>query len=502
VLAMFSREGFPEFMQYGYGMPYLSDRPVGEDAYYMLTVAWNMAEKGGILYNLNKPTTGIQPLATFLYAGIAYVVQFSGGDRWSFVRAVIIVNVLLITVFARQIGNIARALMVRREAQDLASALGVVTTLSSMWVFRAFTYGLETGVYLVLIASIVLLTLRQDRRLDPVKLGLLAGVTGLARIDFGLIFGLYLLWLIKDRRLRLREAIGAGLIALLITMPWFLWVHSQTGNWMPSSGAAQSGWINSIDAPLRVEWMATALLWDVTPWVSSWDVDMRFAWAAIVLVAFLGVTLPAVHASLKGSTDPPNRWSARQLAAWSVCIAALVPAYLVAFWAWYFYGRYTAPLVVVAIPAVAVLATLAGRRLKGLPPAMLALSPAFFIVLACLQLHSGRMILDLPINAGFVRNQLDNKLRVGSSQSGTVGFFNQNVINLDGKIDPQAQYSLSHGGIRTYIDTQRIDVLLDSPAVYQTFLFAGYTGEEWQLCDRQPHAKSRCYERKPARPTR
>src|ERR1700682_3830059 len=86
VLAMSSREGFPESMDYGYGMPYLSDRPVGEDAYYMLTVAWNMAEKGRIVYNLDKPTTGIQPLATFLYAGVAYVVQFWGGDRWLFVR--------------------------------------------------------------------------------------------------------------------------------------------------------------------------------------------------------------------------------------------------------------------------------------------------------------------------------------------------------------------------------------------------------------------------------
>ena len=80
VLAVFSREGFPETTEYGYGMPYLSDRPVGEDAYYMLTVAWNIAEKHQLVYNLDKPTTGIQPLATVFYAGIAHIVQFTGGD--------------------------------------------------------------------------------------------------------------------------------------------------------------------------------------------------------------------------------------------------------------------------------------------------------------------------------------------------------------------------------------------------------------------------------------
>ena len=96
LLSAFSREGFPESMNYGFGMPYLSDRPVGEDGYYMLTVAWNMAETGHIAYNQGKPTTGIQPLATFLYAGIASAVQRSGGNKWLFVRWVIMANVILI----------------------------------------------------------------------------------------------------------------------------------------------------------------------------------------------------------------------------------------------------------------------------------------------------------------------------------------------------------------------------------------------------------------------
>src|SRR4030095_14567085 len=63
VLAVFSREGFPESMDYGHGMPYLSDRPVGEDAYYMLTVAWNSAEEGRSVYHLDKPHTWIQTRA-------------------------------------------------------------------------------------------------------------------------------------------------------------------------------------------------------------------------------------------------------------------------------------------------------------------------------------------------------------------------------------------------------------------------------------------------------
>ncbi len=124
-LATFSHEGFPSSTGYGYGMPYLSDRPVGEDAYYMLTVAWNLAEKGRLVYNRDKTTTGIQPLATLIDGAIAYVVQSMGGDRWFLIRAIIVVNVLLLVVFAHQIGHIARALVLDGEVKDVAYALGV-----------------------------------------------------------------------------------------------------------------------------------------------------------------------------------------------------------------------------------------------------------------------------------------------------------------------------------------------------------------------------------------
>ena len=40
-LAIGSRDGFPRNMQDGHLFPYLADKPVGEDGYYMLTVAWN-----------------------------------------------------------------------------------------------------------------------------------------------------------------------------------------------------------------------------------------------------------------------------------------------------------------------------------------------------------------------------------------------------------------------------------------------------------------------------
>ena len=38
-------------------MPYVSDKIIGEDGYYMLTVAWNLAQGHGISYNFGEQTT-------------------------------------------------------------------------------------------------------------------------------------------------------------------------------------------------------------------------------------------------------------------------------------------------------------------------------------------------------------------------------------------------------------------------------------------------------------
>ena len=107
-----------------------------------------------------------------------------------------------------------------------------------------------------------------------------------------------------------------------------------------------------------------------------------------------------------------------------------------------------------------------------------------------------------PVRLGFV-HRLNGAPIVGAAQSGTVGFFNPNVINLDGKIDSDAGYSIYHDGIRQCIDREHIEVLVDWPDIFRTFLFAGLDEESsslWKLCDEQPTGVSRCYVRAPLRP--
>ena len=72
ILALFSVAGFPDSLQGGF-FPFLTDKPLNEDGFYMIKVAWNIANNNGISYYNGEPTTGIQPLITFFYSLICWV---------------------------------------------------------------------------------------------------------------------------------------------------------------------------------------------------------------------------------------------------------------------------------------------------------------------------------------------------------------------------------------------------------------------------------------------
>ncbi|MCX5896491.1 MAG: hypothetical protein NTZ51_11780, partial [Proteobacteria bacterium] len=160
-LTVFSHSGFPQAMYTNTFMPYLSDKPVGEDGFYMLTVAWNLAAKHKIVYNLNKLTTGIQPLSTFIYAALAWIVQFFNGDKWVFIRLVITFNVVSLLLFAHVLGIIAKTLIPNNKSEKYqAYVLTFTIAIFNFSLFCTFGYGLETGIYLIFIAICLLYTLR------------------------------------------------------------------------------------------------------------------------------------------------------------------------------------------------------------------------------------------------------------------------------------------------------------------------------------------------------
>ena len=137
-IALWSLRGFPIEIQTSFLMPFLSDKPLGEDGYYMLTVAWNIASGNGIAIRPGQVTTGIQPLATFIYAIFAWLVIAFEGDKFDFVRTIILFGGLNQILFALIMGLVCAAI-VGHENKMRAKSVGIIFVIigTSFYLFRS-----------------------------------------------------------------------------------------------------------------------------------------------------------------------------------------------------------------------------------------------------------------------------------------------------------------------------------------------------------------------------
>lgn len=257
LLAGKSEAGFPVSHTTHTRWPWLGDKPVGEDGFYMLTVADNLAVTHHLVYNYDMPATGIQPLATLLFAGIAVVVHRLGGDRWTLIRAIIVFGSILLVVFSWMMAFLAASLAPESRRQ-LVFGLAFFLVLFDFTAFRLFTFGLETGVYLCSLAVCMLIWRRlvatpRARWRDILLFGFAAGIAGLSRIDFGLLFVVLLSFLLIKRIAGLLQVLTAGLIALVMVSPWFVFVHKVSGDWLPSSGRQRA---SSLLCPTPIAYQA------------------------------------------------------------------------------------------------------------------------------------------------------------------------------------------------------------------------------------------------------
>jgi hypothetical protein len=462
--------------------PLLCDKPVGEDGYYMLTVAENLATTHHLVYNYGMPATGIQPLATFAYAALAFVVNACGGDRWTLVRAVILFGALLCVLFAWLIARFA-ALLATEEHRQLVFTLAFFLALFDFSVFRTFIFGLETGVYLCCVAVCMALWHRifaadAPRWRDILRLGVAAGVAGLARIDFGLLFALLLLYLVLRRRASVAQIAVCGAIALTIVSPWFLFVHRVTGGWMPTSGSAESDltW----HAANRFDPWARALMAHLVPWSyagSASPTTLGLALCGLFLLAILIYRAPTFRAALATPILHDT------FLPWAVAIFALTLVYAGFFLSTFFYVRYFSPLLVVTLPMLALLfaeKAFVQRRLSIILAALVFL----FAALDFTSLHRGR-----PGNPHFPAAAYVNanfpSARVGAFQSGVIGYFNPNVENLDGKLNAGALNAARTHTLDRFVDREQINVLIDWPS-YLNELPPQYLAAQWQPCPLAP----------------
>lgn len=493
LLACFSIAGYSLTMNTHHFWPFLGDKPIGEDGYYMISVAQNLATSGHLTYTYGMTATGVQPMATFFFAGIAWLNGHLGGDTWTLLRAIILQGVVLHIVFAWLIAAVA-ARLAPQQWKNPVFVLACSIALFDYALFRLFTYGLETGVYLLFLGCCMWTWTRiaEQPRTEwvyVVVFGVEAGLAGEARIDFGLIFVVLLVYALLSRRFSFLQAGVCGLLALLIVSPWFIFVHRVSGSWIPSSGHAESSLIGS-DASTRLRAMADAVAEHVAPWTFSTGhlSTLVFGLIGVGVVVLLVKNSKAVGPGLL--RDPQFRFV---FLPWIVAVTLLTFCYLALFWSTHFYSRYTAPLAVPFIPLLALLLAEL-RAVRTRPPLLCCAFACIFGLWALTTMHWRSIGNPHFVSASYIRSFYP-KARVAAFQSGTLGYFDTNVMNLDGKLNQDALNIHTADGLDRYLDTQRIQVVIDWPS-YLDKLGMPYLHHEFEPCPPPLENTSLCFVRK------
>jgi hypothetical protein len=72
-------------------------------------------------------------------------------------------------------------------------------------------------------------------------------------------------------------------------------------------------------------------------------------------------------------------------------------------------------------------------------------------------------------------------VRIGAFQTGALGYYVDNVINLDGKVNNNALESYKHKSLEQYIDSMKIEVLVDWKEIFIEMLDQQYLEKYWQV---------------------
>jgi hypothetical protein len=464
--------------------------PLSEDGYYSMTIARNIAGGRGISVDGRTPTNGFQPLFTFLSVP---VFVLAGPDRILGVRLFLALHWLFYVATAAVLGGILRDALDPRDARGrrLAPWCAATLYLSLFPVFGHHFNGLETGC--LLLSYSVVLRYAQTHALEtpaePAVLGSLLGLTVLSRIDavFFVILACAYLLLRSDgpARTRLQPAATAAATAFLISSPWWFYSVLAFGSLLPSSGAAEQAW--ALDAR-RLGVMATALLRNLMP-IYFHDADERpeaDAVRALLLVGMLALFW--VHRFEVRKWRLASAERGRHLLGLSGCLALsslmLALWYPLSSWAVHFYARYLAPLLLLVVLLLArALLALAGARPWSAAAVLLVLGASVpFEVLRSYR----EPIIERNI---FVRRQLtlvESRVPpeewVAALQTGTLGYFRDRVLNLDGKVNPEALRR--RHDIWRYLDEQGVRWLCDWPELFRPFFGSRPEEHGWELQER------------------
>lgn len=455
------------------GPEFLARFFITEDGYLMLTVARNLAIGNGLSVSAGEiATNGVQPLGTFLYT-IPYLA--TGGAKLASLAGIVLIMTAISVAAAWTIRAFAaRVLADEPMAGPWAWLVAALWFVGPITLFHSMN-ALETGLSTLAVVGLLLWfghLSGLERRFttgEKLALGALAGIAFLARIDCAfLVTAIFAVHLVR----RLRQGPGGfgaavgdlfvpGVLSLVFAAPWLVYNKLQFGSIMPISGTAQS-----LSASFGQNLgMLPVKLFELTfPMLPLPRALEGSAAAAVLGLVTLGVL--AAFAVLAWRRRRPFHAAVLAYALYGLALAFYYGAL---FGAPHFLSRYLAPispLLIVAALAVALrLARSLSRHGATVVGGLGAASLVLCLGLLGLKMGRGPEHEHFQV-VGWVEANVPEETWVGAVQTGTLGYWHDRTINLDGKVNPDAlEARRTQGDVLDYVVDSPIDYLADWPGI-------------------------------------
>lgn len=478
-LSLFSNAEFPSTEQGTSFLPYLSERPITEDGFYSLKIAWNIGTGKGVTYNFNTPTTGFQPLYVIILSFFAFLTSAFGGDKITYLRIAILFSGLIALFLSYLFYQLTKILDKNLDR----IILQLVTSLLVLFNFKLFLNlfnGLETGLYLIflLLAMIKVQSLIENKKnlKQIILLGFILGLTVLARNDFILITLIVILLLNLSKVIRLKDSIIILTVLFLTVLPWFAFVYSVQGSFIPTSASVQTGLTNN-EIFYRIDQFLYSTFSSYIPFVHAGQSQSAVIYILIIVFAAF---LYKYHL-----IDIKKYFGLQVIRIWFAAIIVISIVYLFFASQPYFFFRYLSIHMLIAIPFLTLMITryLSNKSEKVL--SLLALIViGIFIINIGYYFHYPKQISGLALRTSFISsNQLTEK-KIGMAQSGISGYFFDNVVNLDGKVNNDALLAIKTNSLYEYIVKEKIDVLIEWREWFEKIDSIKLSGD-WQVSDKK-----------------
>ncbi len=458
-------------------------RPFIEDAYYSFSVARSLGHGEGFTMDGAHPTNGVQPLIVLLYAPLFHYFPDATA-----LRLCLVLDLFIEASLAFLLWRFIRMQARPGDETDIDKQAALIGAVLFYWSYSTSVYtlnGLETGLapLLLLLAWILYRRLfpRGSEEGSAAKgfiVGVAAGLAVLARIDTA-FFVLALCGHhifsggVAPRRGRMAQAIAIGATALAASSPWWLYNFMRFGNLVPTSGRSQSLVIPLAENMTSLIQLAinTLFVAGYIPYSTGLTKLHFLILAALLLVFCIALSSRRARAQLAAFfAGLKQRWMPADAGLWGMYIALLLIYYCFAFGAPHFLQRYLFILHLLALAAAAILLAelwrAADARIRAASDAIAIPLAVLMVALALVPYRwnfreSKAAENDFYRVARWIQTHVPETQSVGMGQSGTAGFFNRNVVNLDGKVNQQVLLAQRSGKYCDYMKSRQFDYLID-----------------------------------------